>query len=107
MMRRFQLPGFIPSIFVIAALFLVASALPLWGQSGSLGTVTGVVTDPSNAVVPEAMVALKEKSTNTVQTSTTNSAGRYTFLNVRPGDYELSVTKAGFSKTTIPSDIVD
>ncbi len=107
MMRRFQLPGFIPSIVVIAALFLVASALPLWGQSGSLGTVTGVVTDPSNAVVPDATVALKEKSTNTVQTSTTNSAGRYTFLNVRPGDYELSVTKAGFSKSTIPSEIVE
>jgi hypothetical protein len=107
MMRRFQLPGFIPSIVVIAALFLVASALPLWGQSGSLGTATGVVTDPSNAVVPDATVALKEKSTNTVQTSTTNSAGRYTFLNVRPGDYELSVTKAGFSKSTIPSEIVE
>ena len=90
---------------VMAALLLAASALPLWGQSGSLGTVTGVVTDPTGAVVPAATVALKEKSTNTVQTENTNSAGRYTFLNVRPGDYEVTVTKSGFSKVTIPSDI--
>jgi len=85
---------------------LLGSALPLWGQSGTLGTVVGVVTDQSNAVVPGVTVALRDKSTNTVQTETTNSAGRYTFVNVRPGDYEVSFTKAGFSKVTIPSDIV-
>jgi hypothetical protein len=91
----------------MAALVLAVSALPLWGQSGSLGTVTGVVTDPTGAVVPAATVALKEKATNTVQTEATNSAGRYTFLNVRPGDYEVTVTKSGFSKVTIPSQTVE
>ncbi len=106
-MRRFQLPGSFPSIALFTVLMLVCAALPLWGQTGSLGTVTGVVTDPSNAVVPDATVTIKDKANSTVTTQTTNSAGRYTFLNVRPGDYEVSVTKAGFSKVTIPSDIVE
>jgi len=79
----------------------------MWGQTGTLGTMTGVVTDPSNAVVPDATVSIKEKSTNSVQTEKTNSAGRYTFVNVRPGDYEVTITKAGFSKVTIPSDIIE
>jgi carboxypeptidase family protein len=106
-MRRLQLPGYFPSIALFTVLMLVCAALPLWGQTGSLGTVTGVVTDPSNAVVPDATVTIKDKATSTVTTQTTNSAGRYTFLNVRPGDYEVTVTKAGFSKVTIPSDIVE
>src|SRR5450755_4842652 len=79
-MRRLQLPGYFSPIALLTVILLVCTALPMWGQSGTLGTVTGVVTDPSNAVVPDATVSLKEKSTNTVQTSTTNSAGRYTFL---------------------------
>jgi hypothetical protein len=69
--------------------------------------MVGVVTDASGAVVPDATVSIKEKSTNFVQSTTTNSAGRYTFVNVRPGDYEVTFTKAGFSKVTIPSDVVE
>ncbi len=107
MMRRLQLPGYFPSMALLTVILLVGAALPMWGQTGSLGTMTGVVTDPSNAVVPDATVTIKDKSTNSVQTVTTNNAGRYTFLNVRPGDYEVTVTKTGFSKVTIPSDIVE
>ena len=106
-MRRLQLPGNVTSIALLSALLLVCAALPMWGQTGTLGTMTGVVTDPSNAVVPDATVSIKEKSTNSVQTEKTNTAGRYTFVNVRPGDYEVTVTKAGFSKVTIPSDIIE
>jgi len=107
MMRRFRLPGFFTTISVVTALLLFSSALPMWGQTGTLGTVTGVATDQSGAVVPDVTVALKDKSTNTVQTTNTNTSGRYTFVNVRPGDYEVSFTKAGFSKVTIPSDVVE
>ena len=107
MMRRLQLLGYSPFLALLTVLVLVGASLPVWGQTGSLGTVTGVVTDPSNAVVPDATVTLKDKATSTVQTLTTNSSGRYTFLNVKPGDYEVTVTKAGFSKVTIPSDIVE
>jgi hypothetical protein len=88
------------------ALLLMCSAVSLWGQTGTLGTVIGVVTDSTGAVVPDVAVSIKEKATSSIQTTKTNTAGRYTFVNIRPGDYEVTFTKAGFSKVTIPSDIV-
>ena len=50
-----------------------------------MGTITGVVTDPSNAVVPDATVTIKDTATGEVRTTTTNNAGRYVFVNVQPG----------------------
>jgi hypothetical protein len=72
-----------------------------------MGTMTGVVTDPSNAVVPGATVAITDKSTSEVQTTTTNTAGRYVFVNLRPGTYEVTITKTGFNKVSIPNDVIE
>src|SRR5579864_959809 len=92
------------------ALFLlvvvcIGSALPGWAQSTNTGTVTGIVTDPSGAVVAGATVTLTDVSTNVARTANTNSAGRYTFVDVTPGIYSVSVTKAGFS--TVKTDRVE
>ena len=66
------------------ALFLlfvvcVGSVLPAWAQSASSGTVFGLVTDPSGAVVPGATVTLTDASTNVARTAPTNTRGD-TFL---------------------------
>src|SRR5271165_1268816 len=98
--------SYVPLV-VITAVLLCCATLPLCAQTGTLGTMTGVVTDPSGAVVPDATVTIKEKSVSTTQTQTTNSAGRYTFVNLRPGDYQVTITKAGFAKDVIPSDIIE
>ncbi len=71
-----------------------------------MGTITGLVTDQSNAVVPDATVAIKDNATHAVRTTTTNSAGRYLFINVPPGTYDITITKPGFAKVSIPNDIV-
>ncbi len=73
------------------------SVLPVWSQSTSSGTVAGSVTDPSNAVVPGATVALTDSSTNIARTTTTNKEGHYIFVDVTPGVYRISVTKSGFA----------
>jgi len=89
---------------VILFLFLIAclaGALPAWAQSTSTGTVAGAVTDPSGAVVGDATVTLTDTATNTPRTTTTNSAGRYIFVDVNPGVYNLQVTKQGFSTTKL------
>ena len=75
------------------------SVLPVWSQSTSSGTVAGSVTDPSNAVVPGATVALTDSSTNIARSTTTNKEGRYIFVDVTPGVYRISVTKSGFATT--------
>src|SRR5580704_674452 len=96
--------SYVPLV-VITAVLLCCAALPVWAQTTSMGTMTGVVTDQSNAVLPGATVTITDKATGTSQTTTTNAAGRYVFVNLRSGTYEVTVTKTGFSKVTIPSDV--
>jgi hypothetical protein len=70
--------------FRISALFL--SAVSLLAQS-PLGTVTGLVIDPSGATVPNASLRLKNAATNVESSTTANASGLYLFPNVLPGDY--------------------
>ncbi|HKW17117.1 MAG TPA: carboxypeptidase-like regulatory domain-containing protein [Terriglobales bacterium] len=72
-----------------------------WSQATNTGTVVGVVTDQSNAVVPSANITLADPSTGTSQTATTNDNGRYVFVNVQPGTYTLQIAKEGFATTKI------
>ncbi len=92
---------------LLSALLLCCSALPVFAQTTTLGTVNGTVTDSTNAVVPDAAVTLKDTATGQTRTTTTNSAGRYVFINVNPGVYDVTITKQGFAKTTITGDRVE
>ncbi len=60
--------------------------------------VLGTVHDPSNALVAGATVTLTNKGTGISATTTSDSDGDYDFLNVKVGDYTVSVEAAGFSK---------
>jgi Carboxypeptidase regulatory-like domain len=71
------------------------------------GTVPGQVTDPGGAVVNGANVSLRDQSTGATHTATTNEAGRYTFVNVTPGSYDISITKQGFAATKIAGQTVE
>jgi hypothetical protein len=74
---------------------VVATALS-FGQAG-FGTLAGVVTDSSNAIVPNATVALTGPS-GIHHTVTTNSAGEYEFTALPVGGgYSLLVTATGFA----------
>jgi hypothetical protein len=86
-------------VLVLVLVLCVGSGLPVWSQSTSSGTVAGSVTDQSNAVVPNATVSLTDTSTNIARNTTTNKEGRYIFVDVSPGVYNLSVTKSGFATT--------
>ena len=92
---------------LLSALLLCCTALPVLAQTTTLGTVNGVVTDSTNAVLPDATVALKDTATGQVRTTTTNSAGRYIFVNVNPGKYDITITKTGFAKAVISGDVVE
>jgi hypothetical protein len=84
---------------VLLLVVCVSSALPVWGQSTDTGTVVGLVRDSTGAVVVGAKVTLTDAATSISQTAVTNDTGRYTFVNVKPGMYNMSVTKVGFSTT--------
>jgi hypothetical protein len=65
------------------------------------GTVRGVVTDKSGAVVPEAVVVLFSRGTGQQQARTTNGAGIFLFPSQTVGPYTLEVSAAGFGKTVV------
>src|SRR6202050_4492391 len=89
---------FVCFLLCSACLWLVSPSAA-WAQSTSTGTVVGTVTDPSGALVAGATITLTDASTKTARTDTTNDAGRYIFVDVAPGTYEISITKQGFSTT--------
>jgi len=60
------------------------------------GSVVGTVTDQSDAVVPNAAVTLTNKETGTTRSGATDDGGRYSFVNVLPGRYDIKVTAKGF-----------
>jgi outer membrane receptor protein involved in Fe transport len=74
---------------------LATLSLSLFAQS-PLGTVTGLIKDPSGSAVPNAAVRLKNTATNVESRASSNDAGVYLFANVLPGDYELRVEAKGF-----------
>ena len=92
-------------VLVFLLMIFAGSALPLWAQSTNTGTVVGIVTDASGAVVADAAVTLTDKSTKIARNANTNSAGRYIFVDVEPGNYTLSVTKQGFSTAKTSAEV--
>jgi hypothetical protein len=62
------------------------------------GTLLGTVTDLTGAVVANAKVIATETSTGTTHESVTNNSGNYTFPDMPPGPYSVTVTANGFKK---------
>ena len=65
------------------------------------GSLSGLVTDPSGAVLAGASVILTETTTSVSMTQRTNAAGNYDFVAVPPGRYILTVSAAGFGKSVV------
>ena len=77
-------------------LFLFLSA-PVEAQvSGA--TLSGLITDPSGAGIPNATVAIKNVETEEVRSVPTNGDGFYSAPNLLPGKYEITITAQGFDK---------
>jgi hypothetical protein len=62
-------------------------------------TVSGTVTDPTGAAVPNAQVVLTNNATNVPFNATTNGVGIYRITGLLPGSYKATVTHEGFNST--------
>ena len=80
------------SKFLIVAAFCLQMA---FAQSIS-GTLTGIITDPSGAVVPDAKVSLKNEGSGDLRRSVSNAEGFFTFSAVPAGTYEIDIEAPGF-----------
>jgi hypothetical protein len=60
------------------------------------GTLDGIVSDPTNAVIQNSSVELKDVHSNAVRSTKSNSSGVFSFSGVPTGDYQLLIQAKGF-----------
>jgi hypothetical protein len=94
-------------LFFAIAMLLVLSSGSALAQSSSSGTVSGEVTDQQGAAMPGVDIVLTEPSTNIALKTVTNDAGRYIVVNVSPGSYNITFSKAGFSTRKVNKQYVE
>ena len=83
----------------VRALWVVGAVLGLslmCAAQTSRGTVSGVITDPTGAVITGANVTLTNTATTVSRTTTTNEEGFYRFDAVDLGNYTVTIAAAGF-----------
>jgi len=85
------------------ATFVFAVAT-LWASP--TGSVSGIVRDPSGALVPNVKLVLTSNATNTQLTTTSNTSGEFQFLQLPPETYSLVAEGSGFKKSSIGSVVV-
>src|SRR5690348_14011703 len=86
-------------VAVVSALFIS----PLFSQQEQ-GSLWGLITDQTGAVVPQASMTLRNVGTSQTRTATSGSDGTYVFTPLPIGTYEVTAEANGF-KTAVRSDL--
>ncbi len=87
------------SLYVLALVATLLLTVAVQAQEVN-ATLVGTVTDPTGAVVPNAKVTATEAQTNVSRNTTSNESGNYTFPNLPPGSYSVTVEVQGFKRET-------
>src|SRR5262245_768742 len=83
--------------FVVIATLSLFARTQLQAQA-TFGTITGIVTDSSGAVVPNVVVKILSQDTGITREIATNESGIYEATHLNPGRYTVSTQSAGFKK---------
>src|SRR6185295_9554602 len=89
---------------LLAFLLFVSVTSVLRAQSTN-ASLTGRITDPSQALIVEAKVTANNAGINFAYETKTNSAGEYHLANLPPNTYRIEIEKPGFKKLIKP-DVV-
>src|SRR6185437_10592873 len=83
---------------LVLSLASLAVSVPLFAQETvNSASVSGVVTDPTGALVVGASVTARQTETSLISTSTTDNQGRFRFPYLKVGPYEIKIQRQGFS----------
>jgi hypothetical protein len=85
-------------VFIASLAFALLLVISAAAQSTISGDITGIVSDPSGAVLPGLTISVKNNDTGVSQTTTTNAAGVYRFSLLSPGSYTVSAAPQGFQQ---------
>jgi outer membrane receptor protein involved in Fe transport len=96
-MKNFKRWFFVCLALLVAAAF---AAPQLLAQTTTTGDISGIVSDPTGAVVPDAKITLKDVGRGASQDTATNKDGAYRFYLLPPGAYKVSVAVTGFQAVT-------
>ncbi|MBZ5613867.1 MAG: carboxypeptidase-like regulatory domain-containing protein [Acidobacteriia bacterium] len=88
--------GLLTCLALALCLTMLCSAPAKAQVSGA--TMSGLITDPSGAGIPNANVSIKNTGTGEVREVPTNANGFYSAPNLLPGKYEATITAQGFNK---------
>lgn len=101
-MRFTRLQGLVFIFALVAAVATLAfmNVPGAYAQTNTTGAITGVISDPSGAIVAGATVNLTSAKTGATRTVISGAAGDYRMPQLLPGTYTLSVTATGFQKST-------
>src|SRR5579864_7251778 len=86
-------------MLVLLCIVGLAYSVPVHAQVAG-ATLTGTITDAQGGVVAGAKVSAKNGATGITVETTTNSTGNYNLVNLKPAEYEVSVTASGFNTST-------
>jgi hypothetical protein len=81
---------------VLAMALLAVNLMPAFAQVAG-GTLSGTITDPSGAEIPNAQVVIKDVATGVERTVTTNKDGFYIATNLLPAGYQVTISASGFN----------
>ena len=84
-------------LFLMVGVLCVTSRVAFAQASAGTGSISGAVTDPSGAVIPEVEVTVRNVGTNAARVVQSNEAGRYEVVALQPGQYEVKASKSGFA----------
>jgi hypothetical protein len=89
------------SVLALTAVFAALLFMPLnlWSQATT--SVRGTVFDPTDAVVPAAMITLENMGTAALQTAVADGMGAYQFLQLPPGNYRIRAERTGFKSVAV------
>jgi outer membrane receptor protein involved in Fe transport len=87
--KAFWMPSLICALLTVGALNLFPQA--------ETGQIVGTVSDPSGASIPGAKITVSSVATGAERMETASTAGSFTFANLLPDTYEVTVEAPGFS----------
>jgi hypothetical protein len=99
-MRRFS------SVLGALPLLLILANFPVLAQS-TVGSLSGLVSDPNGAAIVAAKVTLKNLATNEEFHGVTNSQGAFVFPQLVPGRYAATIEATGFKRADVTGIVIE